>query len=116
MLQLTLLPNYKMQKAGSPWLQHPKMTAHSRKKHNRQAVHLCNVRQLQHPKKAAHSRKNHIKTGRQAVHLCNVRQLQNPKMTAHLRKNHIKTGRQSISAMFASCNTPKKPRIRAKIT
>ena len=53
MLQLTFLPNYKMQNAGSLSLQHPKMTAHSRQK-------------------------------------------------------HIKTGRQSISAMFASCNTPKR--------
>jgi len=46
----------------------PKKTAHSRKKHKtRQAVHLCNVRQLQHPKKTAHSRKKNIKQGRQSI-------------------------------------------------
>jgi len=32
MLQFTLVPNYKMQKAGSPSVQQPKKTAHSRKK------------------------------------------------------------------------------------
>ena len=64
-------------------LQHPKKTAHSRKKTDRQTVHRCKVRQLQHPKRPRIRAKKH---NRQAVHRCKVRQLQCPKKTAHSHK------------------------------